>query len=196
MTGYVSTRFYRAPEIMLSWKQYTESVDVWSAGCIVSEMLTGHVLFPGMDHIHHINLILELLGSPSDTVLDRLCGETTKKYLQMLPHSSGMNFGSTIFNLPHITEDAVDLMHRLLVLDPSARITAAAALQHPFFDEVRSGDHANGQQSRRQQPAHDPTGFDQLSLPELRAAIEAEVGLFDSGTSRHLIEKNPMGPPT
>ncbi|KAK8128398.1 mitogen-activated protein kinase sty1 [Apiospora sp. TS-2023a] len=50
MTGYVSTRYYRAPEIMLTWQKYDIEVDIWSAGCIFAEMLEGKPLFPGKDH--------------------------------------------------------------------------------------------------------------------------------------------------
>lgn len=49
MTGYVATRWYRAPEIMLNWMHYNQTVDIWSVGCIFAECLTGRVLFPGTD---------------------------------------------------------------------------------------------------------------------------------------------------
>ena len=49
MTGYVATRYWRAPEIMLSWMHYGMEVDIWSVGCIMAELLTGQVLFPGTD---------------------------------------------------------------------------------------------------------------------------------------------------
>lgn len=49
MTGYVSTRYYRAPEIMLTWQKYDVAVDIWSVGCIFAEMLEGKPLFPGKD---------------------------------------------------------------------------------------------------------------------------------------------------
>lgn len=49
MTGYVATRWYRAPEIMLNWMHYNKTVDVWSVGCIMAELLTGRTLFPGSD---------------------------------------------------------------------------------------------------------------------------------------------------
>jgi p38 MAP kinase len=49
MTGYVSTRYYRAPEIMLTWQKYDVAVDMWSVGCIFAEMLEGKPLFPGKD---------------------------------------------------------------------------------------------------------------------------------------------------
>jgi p38 MAP kinase len=49
MTGYVSTRYYRAPEIMLTWQQYDHAVDIWSVGCILAEMILGKPIFPGKD---------------------------------------------------------------------------------------------------------------------------------------------------
>ena len=49
MTEYVATRWYRAPEIMLTFKEYTKAIDVWSVGCILAEMLSGKPLFPGKD---------------------------------------------------------------------------------------------------------------------------------------------------
>lgn len=180
MTGYVSTRFYRAPEIMLSWKNYSESVDVWSAGCIISEMLTGHVLFPGVDHVHHINLILELLGTPSEAVLDRICGEKTKSYLMMLPRSSGLDFRKSLFDSPQIPDAVVDLMRRILVLDSVERITAAQALQHPYFDDVRNPVIYEQYAADTPTTSYDPTGFDKLSHAELHDAIIAEVALFPS----------------
>lgn len=51
MTGYVATRWYRAPEIMLNWMHYNQTVDIWSVGCIMAELLTGRTLFPGNDRI-------------------------------------------------------------------------------------------------------------------------------------------------
>lgn len=49
MTGYVATRWYRAPEIMLNWMHYNQTVDIWSVGCIMAELITSRTLFPGTD---------------------------------------------------------------------------------------------------------------------------------------------------
>lgn len=49
MTGYVATRWYRAPEIMLNWMHYNQTVDIWSVGCIMAELLMSKPLFPGSD---------------------------------------------------------------------------------------------------------------------------------------------------
>lgn len=63
MTGYVSTRYYRAPEIMLTWQKYDVAVDIWSTGCIFAEMLEGKPLFPGKDREYLPLFILHLLTS-------------------------------------------------------------------------------------------------------------------------------------
>ena len=80
MTGYVSTRYYRAPEIMLTWQKYDVEVDIWSAGCIFAEMLEGKPLFPGKDHVNQFSIITELLGTPPDDVIQTICSENVRNY--------------------------------------------------------------------------------------------------------------------
>lgn len=65
---YVATRWYRAPEIMLNSKAYTQSIDVWSVGCIMAEMIGNRPLFPGKHYLNQLSLILNVVGSPSDEV--------------------------------------------------------------------------------------------------------------------------------
>jgi p38 MAP kinase len=99
MTGYVSTRYYRAPEIMLTWQKYDVAVDIWSTGCIFAEMLEGKPLFPGKDReflfpIHHrqsgtfllhntdvnqFSIITELLGTPPNDVIETICSENVSQ---------------------------------------------------------------------------------------------------------------------
>ena len=92
MTGYVSTRYYRAPEIMLTWQKYDVAVDIWSTGCIFAEMLEGKPLFPGKDRkssscyspqvvfltatdVNQFSIITELLGTPPDDVISTIASE-------------------------------------------------------------------------------------------------------------------------
>lgn len=72
MTGYISTRYYRAPEIMLNWQEYTEKVDIWSAACIFAEMLRGKPLFPATTHADQFNLFVHLLGNPPPRTLEKI----------------------------------------------------------------------------------------------------------------------------
>lgn len=97
MTGYVSTRYYRAPEIMLTWQKYDVAVDIWSTGCIFAEMLEGKPLFPGKDRtcfslfiagltdqdidVNQFSIITELLGTPPDDVIETIASENVGPFL-------------------------------------------------------------------------------------------------------------------
>lgn len=117
MTGYVVTRWYRAPEIMLTWQQYGYEIDIWSVGCILAEMNLARPLFPGKDHIHQFSLITELLGNPSKEVMERIYNPNvsgvphrdpevkcrsltpsfqTRRFIDELPHQEGRPFSSVL----------------------------------------------------------------------------------------------------
>lgn len=83
MTEYVQTRWYRAPEVMLSSQQYDHAVDVWSVGCIIAELLNRRVLFKGTTYTNQLQLICKLLGLPDDKDLDFVTNERGLKFLQM-----------------------------------------------------------------------------------------------------------------
>lgn len=84
MTGYVSTRYYRAPEIMLTWRRYNEKVDIWSVACIFGEMLLGKPLLPGATHIDQFYMITELLGSPPEEMTAEVTNSNVRQRLKIL----------------------------------------------------------------------------------------------------------------
>lgn len=84
MTGYVSTRYYRAPEVMLSTTSYDKKIDIWSVGCIFAEMLEGLPLFPGENHIDQFVKIVNLLGFPPIHILSDISNDT-RQFLDALP---------------------------------------------------------------------------------------------------------------
>ncbi|KNC76341.1 CMGC/MAPK protein kinase [Sphaeroforma arctica JP610] len=85
ITQYVATRWYRAPEIILSWKQYTKAIDVWSAGCIFAELLQRQPLFPGKDYIHQVELIIKFVGTPTEADVSDIKSDKARRYLRSLP---------------------------------------------------------------------------------------------------------------
>ncbi|KAF4462958.1 hypothetical protein FALBO_10216, partial [Fusarium albosuccineum] len=130
MTGYVSTRYYRAPEIMLTWQKYDVEVDIWSAGCIFAEMLEGKPLFPGKDHVNQFSIITELLGTPPDDVINTIASENTLRFVKSLPKRERQPLRNKFKNAD---DSAIDLLERMLVFDPKKRITATEALAHDYL---------------------------------------------------------------
>ncbi|KAI8363749.1 MAP kinase SakA [Mortierella sp. GBAus27b] len=131
MTGYVSTRYYRAPEIMLTWQKYDVAVDIWSAGCIFAEMLEGKPLFPGKDHVNQFSIITELLGTPPDDVIQTIGSENTLRFVQSLPRREKIPLTT---KFPNTDPVALDLLEKMLVFDPKKRVTAGDALYHRYLE--------------------------------------------------------------
>jgi len=83
MTEYVATRWYRAPEIMLSFQSYTKAIDVWSVGCILAELLGGKPFFKGRDYVDQLNQILHYLGTPNEETLSRIGSPRAQDYVRI-----------------------------------------------------------------------------------------------------------------
>ncbi|GBP14453.1 Mitogen-activated protein kinase 1 [Eumeta japonica] len=90
LTEYVATRWYRAPEIMLNSKGYTKSIDIWSVGCILAEMLSNRPIFPGKHYLDQLNHILGVLGSPSQEDLDCIINEKADDQIILASSTCGL----------------------------------------------------------------------------------------------------------
>uniref|UniRef100_A0A671MZQ8 mitogen-activated protein kinase n=1 Tax=Sinocyclocheilus anshuiensis TaxID=1608454 RepID=A0A671MZQ8_9TELE len=137
MTGYVATRWYRAPEIMLNWMHYNMTVDIWSVGCIMAELLTGRTLFPGTDHINQLQQIMRLTGTPPASLISRMPSHEARNYISSLTYMPKRNFAEVFIGANPM---AVDLLEKMLVLDTDKRITASQALAHPYFSQYHDPD--------------------------------------------------------
>uniref|UniRef100_A0A4X1UVD6 Mitogen-activated protein kinase 15 n=1 Tax=Sus scrofa TaxID=9823 RepID=A0A4X1UVD6_PIG len=130
LTEYVATRWYRAPEVLLSSSWYTPGVDMWSLGCILGEMLRGRPLFPGTSTLHQLELILEAVPPPSEEELLALGSGYSASVLQHLGPQARQTLDALL--PPDTPPEALDLLRRLLVFAPDKRLSAAQALEHPY----------------------------------------------------------------
>ncbi|KAG9030336.1 Mitogen-activated protein kinase [Tulasnella sp. JGI-2019a] len=130
MTEYVATRWYRAPEIMLSFANYTTAIDVWSVGCILAELLGGKPIFKGRDYVDQLNQILHYLGTPSEDTLRRVGSPRAQDYIRSLPIKPRIAF-ATLY--PNANPLAIDLLSKMLAFDPAKRISCEEALNHPYL---------------------------------------------------------------
>ena len=135
LTEYVVTRWYRAPEVLLSGGQYTAAIDVWSVGCILGELLMRRPLFPGENYLHQLQLIMQTLGSPSLDDLHFVQTEAARQFILRQPYHRGVPFAQL---MPHVRGPCLDLLHKMLLFDPHKRITIEEALAHPFMARVRT----------------------------------------------------------
>lgn len=126
----VVTLWYRAPDVLLGSRTYSTSIDIWSAGCIMAEMLTGRALFPGSSNEDQLQRIFKYMGTPT---------EQTWPGVSQLPNYKA---DFTIYTpqdlrqiIPQLDPVGHDLLLQLLQMRPEARISARDALQHPWFAE-------------------------------------------------------------
>ena len=175
LTEYVVTRYYRAPEIMLSSHHYSKKIDVWSVGCTFAELLTKRFLFPGENYIAQIKLIIETLGSPSEEDQAFIPEGAAKNFVKQLqgfpkkPIGSIVNYGYPL---------ALDLLQKMIEFNPDKRISVEDAINHPYLKTIKEG-------------IEDPvfTGtlnmdFDynqNITIDELQQKFINEISSFDTG---------------
>ncbi|XP_006521165.1 mitogen-activated protein kinase 15 isoform X4 [Mus musculus] len=178
LTEYVATRWYRAPEVLLSSRWYTPGVDMWSLGCILGEMLRGQPLFPGTSTFHQLELILKTIPLPSMEELQDLGSDYSALILQNLGSRPQQTLDALL--PPDTPPEALDLLKRLLAFAPDKRLSAEQALQHPYVQRFHCPDREWARESDVRLPVHEG---DQLSAPEYRKRLY-QIILEQSGNSR------------
>jgi mitogen-activated protein kinase 1/3/mitogen-activated protein kinase 6 len=187
MTDYVSTRWYRAPELLLGSEDYTTSVDIWAIGCIFAELLTRKPFLPGADTENQLKLICNMIGNPSKDILAHYNCESIR-----LPDDSGRNEeGETakfIKRFNKIDPVAKDLLKKMLVFDPNKRVTIEEALKHEFLEDL----HFEADEPTTSYVS--PFDFDfekyNLTTKQTKAEIYAEIMLYHSAKAQKAYLKN------
>ncbi|KAM7075410.1 mitogen-activated protein kinase 15 isoform 2-T2 [Molossus nigricans] len=185
LTEYVATRWYRAPEVLLSSSWYTPGVDMWSLGCILGEMLRGKPLFPGTSTLHQLELVLQTIPPPSEEDLLAL----NSGYSTSILHHLGARPRQTLEALlPADTPpEALDLLKRLLVFAPDQRLSAAQALRHPYVRRFHCPAREWTLETDVRLPVHEGV---QLTAPEYRNRLYQMI-LERMGNNRNRREKGP-----
>ncbi|XP_054671914.1 serine/threonine-protein kinase MAK isoform X2 [Grus americana] len=128
-TDYVSTRWYRAPEVLLRSSIYSSPIDMWAVGSIMAELYTLRPLFPGTSEVDEIFKICQVLGTPKKSDWPEgyhLASAMNFRFPQCVPISL-----KTL--IPNASNEAIQLMSDMLNWNPKKRPTASQALKYPYF---------------------------------------------------------------
>ncbi|GAA5884720.1 hypothetical protein JCM3774_005902 [Rhodotorula dairenensis] len=187
--SYICSRYYRAPELIFGATNYTTNIDVWSAGCVMAELMLGQPLFPGESGIDQLVEIIKVLGTPSREQIKTMNPNYMEhKFPQIKPHPFVKVFR------PRTPPEAIDLISKLLEYTPSARLTAIEAMCHPFFDELKAPD-AKMPTGKDMPPLFDFTREELSCRPDLIGQLvpqHAEAALQERGIDVHNFDPIPL----
>ena len=134
ITNYVATRWYRAPELMLSSRSYTKAVDIWAVGCIFAELYGRKPLFVGKHQLQQLSEICKVLGTPP---LESMYKYNWKFALPSNGIYTPLQFSQLY---PYASPAALNLMGKMITWDPEDRHDVYQAIGHPFLSSVRDYD--------------------------------------------------------
>ena len=138
--SYICSRFYRAPELIFGATDYTNQIDVWSMGCVISELVLGRPMFPGATTSDQLVEIIRILGTPTK---DDICSMNPHFKDHKFPDVKPIPF-EKLFKNRIIPEHFLDLLSKLLVYNPQIRLTPEKALEHAYFNEIKKIDKNHG----------------------------------------------------
>uniref|UniRef100_A0A6I8PNJ5 MOK protein kinase n=1 Tax=Ornithorhynchus anatinus TaxID=9258 RepID=A0A6I8PNJ5_ORNAN len=134
-TEYISTRWYRAPECLLTDGYYSSKMDMWSAGCVFYEISSLHPLFPGANELDQITKIHEIIGTPAQKTLTKFKRSRAVNFDFPFKKGSGISLLTS-----NLSPKCLSLISAMVEYDPDERISAKQALRHSCFREQRLGE--------------------------------------------------------
>jgi renal tumor antigen len=130
-SAYISTRWYRAPECLLTAGFYGSKMDIWAVGCCFYEMLTLQPLFPGENEIDQLHKIHDVLGSPSPKLLERFKNYNPLKLT--FPKRAAICLRDILPEMSHL---GMDVLQRALAYHPDIRISSTNLRNHIYFNDL------------------------------------------------------------
>ncbi len=138
---YVTTRWYRAPELCGAFARASPQSDVWAAGCVIAELLSRRPMFEGRNDREQLALIVRFLGTPPPEKLREVANARTRSFITALGTIEAPSATRWREAFPSASDDAIDLVKRMLAFLPGDRITATEALSHPYFASLAAWAH-------------------------------------------------------
>mmetsp|Transcript_44058 Transcript_44058/g.82382 ORF Transcript_44058/g.82382 Transcript_44058/m.82382 type:complete len:406 (+) Transcript_44058:3-1220(+) len=171
-THEVVTLWYRAPEILLGQRKYATPTDIWSLGCIVAEMATNNVLFPGDSQIDTLFRIFRLVGTPSEEVWPGV--STLRDFTQEFPKWAHTEFVDVRQKGPALGQEGLDVINQCLRCNPVERASARQLLQHPFFEDLVAAEPAEARKPswRRDMSQAETQDFPSVARPPAGVSIQ------------------------
>lgn len=174
MTEYVVTRWYRAPELLLSCERYDAAIDIWSVGCILAELFLRKPLFQGKDYLSQLKIIIEVLGSPSDEELTFVTAPRARQFIRDLKGIQREDFARKFTG---VNPKAIDLMSKMLQFDPRRRISVRQALAHPYLAPL----HDEAEEPTAPSPFEFDFEDEKMSSDDVKARVYNEILHYHPG---------------
>lgn len=190
MTEYVCTRWFRAPEVLCSWTDYSCAIDLWSIGCIFAEMYRRTPMFPGRNTQDQLDLIIGLLGTPNSEELLKIPNGKCRKFIRSLPPTKRADLGASF---PTMSPSALEMLEQILRWDPDRRISVFDAIKHPYLEVLHCPD---------DEPTREPLNIDdfefdrrKLTVATLRGEIFREALWYHPELLESFVDEvSPHGP--
>ncbi|ETN84068.1 hypothetical protein NECAME_07095, partial [Necator americanus] len=169
-----------APELLYVMPEHSTAVDMWAVGCIFAEMILRRELFPGRSVSGQIKIILTMLGAPSQKILDEIRCERTRRLIENFGDHAQRPWAEIMYcREREVSEEVIDLISKLVVVDVDDRIDVHGALNHTYITQSISPDELRAQKTCPFKVKMDMAAVETLTHQELTQALNRDVRSAD-----------------